>query len=360
MIAANYIDQMHDADEVILSADESDEAVEVDEYWITSFGIDYDVEGIVRRLKNGDITFPGYQRAYVWTIKRASRFIESLLLSLPVPGIFLYREPESRIQTVIDGQQRLESLRRFYKGEFDNKIFGLTGVRKAFEGLKYNDLTDEQIRKLNDSIIHATIIRQDKPDDGGSSQFEIFERLNTNATPLSAQEIRSVVYRGAFNELLKELNEDGDWRNLFGRKHRRRRDEELILRFFSLYYDSPQYTKPMKAFLNAFMSSNRHLNQYTESTLRALFVDTVSTIHAKIGLGAFKPQNAVNAALFDAVMVGVAQRMSTRPDLESISDEYHALLSNETFQNLISEATSDENTVKARLNLAIEAFAVAE
>ena len=360
MFAENYVDLMDDEDEVILGVDESDEAIVVDEYWITSFGIDYDVDGIVRRLEKGDITFPGYQRAYVWPIKRASRFIESLLLSLPVPGIFLYREPESRIQTVIDGQQRLESLRRFYSGQFDNKVFGLTGVRESFEGLRYVDLTDEQSRKLNDSIIHATVIRQDKPDDGGSSQFEIFERLNTNATPLSAQEIRAAIYEGPFNTLLQDLNDNSDWRVLFGRKHRRRRDEELILRFFSLYFATEEYTKPMKAFLNSFMSSNRNLKPNPEHVLRSLFEDTIGTIVAALGPSAFKPQRAVNAALFDAVMVGIAHRIKSRLGHDGIRDEYDALLSNETFQNLISEATSDVATVKARLKLAIEAFAVAE
>ena len=254
----------YDEVEVVVSADESDERVEVAEYWITSFGIDYDVEGIVRRLEKGDITFPDYQRAYVWPIKRASRFIESLLLSLPVPGIFLFREPESRIQTVIDGQQRLESLRRYFNGKFENREFGLTGVRKSLEGLRYVDLTDEQSRKLNDSIIHATVIRQNRPDDDGSSQFEIFERLNTNATPLSAQEIRAAIYEGPFNDLLQDLNENSDWRILFGKKHRHRRDEELILRFLSLYVASDEYTKPMKGFLNSFMSDYRHLNQQSE------------------------------------------------------------------------------------------------
>lgn len=360
MIADNRLDFMEDEDEKILSADESDDALEVDEYWITSFGIDYDVDGIVRRLKNGDITFPGYQRAYVWSIKRASRFVESLLLSLPVPGIFLYREPESRIQTVIDGQQRLESLRRFYNGIFDKSEFRLVGVRKAFEGLRYEDLTDEQNRKLNDSIIHATVIRQDKPDDGGSSQFEIFERLNSNSTPLSAQEIRSVIYRGAFNELLQELNENRDWRELFGRTHRRRRDEELILRFFSLYWSADEYSKPMKAFLNTFMSKNRNFELYSKREMRTLFESTIRTVHEKIGSDAFKPQRAVNAALFDAITVGIARRMDACPTQPSFREEYDLLRGDESFQKLISEATSDVDTVRDRLKLAEAAFAFAE
>ena len=136
---------------------------------------------------------------------------------------------------VIDGRQRLETLRRYYEGKFGNREFALIGVREKFQGLKYQDLTDEMRGNLDDTIIHATIIKQDEPNEGGSSQFEMFQRLNTNATPLSAQEIRAASFRGNFCDLLVELNENENWRELFGKVHRRRRDEELILRFFAFY-----------------------------------------------------------------------------------------------------------------------------
>ncbi len=347
-------------DKVIENADDQDEAPDVSEYWITSFGIDYDVDGIVRRLKKGTIDIPGYQRAYVWNIKRASSFIESLLLRLPVPGIFLYRESDSHIQMVIDGQQRLETLLRFYNGVFDNKEFALTGVHQRFEGRTYNDLTDEEKGKLDDSIIHATVIRQDKPDDGGSSQFAIFQRLNTNATPLSAQEIRAASYDGKFNELLVKLNDNEDWRQLFGRKHRRRRDEELILRFMTLYYCSDNYQRPMRGFMNDFMSSNRNLEIYPEQTLQPLFESTVNAILEKIGAHAFKVTRAVNASLFDALMIGIGRRLEKGPIRSNVKHQLDVLLDDREFRDVIDYRTSDVERVKDRIRLATEAFADAE
>ena len=88
----------------------SDDTVIVEHYEITSFGADYDVEGIYRRLAKGDIFIPEFQRNYVWQYKEACEFIESLLLGLPVPGIFLSREPETSKMLVIDGQQRLKTI----------------------------------------------------------------------------------------------------------------------------------------------------------------------------------------------------------------------------------------------------------
>ena len=347
-------------DEVIENADDEDAGIDATEYKITSFGIDYDVDGIVRRLNKRTIVLPAYQRAYVWPIGRASKFIESLLLKLPIPGIFLYREHGSHNQMVIDGQQRLETLRRFYEGKFDNREFALTGVRQQFDGLKYLKLTDEQKANLDDSIIHATIVKQDEPDDGGSSQFEIFQRLNANSTPLSAQEIRAASFDGRFFELLVTLNDNEEWRELFGRKHRRRRDEELILRFFALYFCADDYQRPMKGFINDFMCSNRGLEKYPRQRLESLFADTISNVLEKIGRRAFKPTRAVNASLFDSLMVGLCRRLEKGPIYSDIKDEFDSLLKNEEFKTAIGYRTSDVDRVRARIQLATEVFDVVE
>lgn len=100
---------------------ESDDTVAPEKYDITSFGADYDVEGLVRRLQRGDIFIPSFQRNYVWNQNLASRFIESLLLGLPIPGIFMAREAESNKLIVIGGQQRLRTLQFFYNGFFKPK-----------------------------------------------------------------------------------------------------------------------------------------------------------------------------------------------------------------------------------------------
>lgn len=361
-ITASFVDE---DDDVKIEADYSDETiVRIQEYSITSYGIDHDVEGIVRRLKRDDIEIPGFQRGFVWNQKRSSLFIESLLLGLPVPGIFLYREQNSQKQFVIDGQQRLTTLQYFYDGKFaeTGRIFKLSGLESRFDGLAYKNLESSDRRKLDNSIIHATVIRQDKPDDSGTSQYAIFERINTTATPLSPQEIRAVVYRGQFNELLVELNKDENWRELFGNIHRRKRDEELILRFLALYFCLGKYASAssMRGFLNTFMYQNRHLELYSEDVIRPLFENTVRTILNKIGPRAFKPTRALNAALLDSLMVGIARRLEAGTVDSDIKEQYKNLRENKTFEKLIAGTTSAVDNVRTRIRLATEAFSDVE
>ncbi len=355
-ITASFVD---DEDDVEIEADYSDETVGLQEYSITSYGIDHDVEGLVRRLNRGDIKIPEFQRAFIWNPYRSSRFIESLLLGLPVPGIFLYREKGSEKYLVIDGQQRLKSLRVFYDDQPD-QVFKLRGLETRFNGLAYKDLDSSDRRRLDNSIIHATVIRQDKPDDSGTSQYFVFERLNTGGVVLAAQEIRSAIYGGKFNELIVELNNNDNWRKLFGKRNKRKRDEELILRFLALYFRSDEYVPSMKAFLNNFMKRNRNLELYSEDKIRPLFENTVCAILNKIGPRAFKPTRFVNAALLDSLMVGIARRLEKGAIESDIKEQYENLRKNEAFGRLIANTTSAVDNVRTRIQLATEAFSDVE
>ena len=167
---------------------EADDTVAPVRYDITSWGADYDVEGLVRRLQRGDILIPEFQRSYVWTLPAASRFVESLLLGLPVPGVFLAREAETNKFLVIDGQQRLKTLRFFYEGFFNPKsedkthrVFSLSSVQNRFEGKTYQTLDERDRLKLDNSIIHATIVRQEAPPDEDTSMYHILNALIASA-----------------------------------------------------------------------------------------------------------------------------------------------------------------------------------
>ncbi|NET72571.1 MAG: DUF262 domain-containing protein, partial [Sphaerospermopsis sp. SIO1G2] len=205
-------------------------------YSITSYGADYPVDSLFKRMENGSIYIPSLQRRYVWKLEQASRFIESLLIGLPVPGIFLSKEKETGKLLVIDGQQRLRTLQYFYNGIFQpsGKKFALKDVQEEFQGRTYESLEEEDRRRLDDSIIHATIVTQDEPSEDDSSIYHIFERLNTGGTTLQPQEIRSSMYHGEFNNLLKNLNNHPAWRNIYGKSNKSMRDEEMILRFLAL------------------------------------------------------------------------------------------------------------------------------
>ncbi len=327
-------------------------------YEITSYGADYPVDSIVKRIDDNVIYVPSFQRKFVWNIAQASKFIESLILGLPVPGIFLSREAKTGRLLIVDGQQRLMSLYSFYNGIFKGREFKLTGLQSE-------DLNEKTIKtlepsdriRLNDSIIHATIIRQDQPNDEESSIYLVFERLNTGGKPLTAQEIRACIYYGEFNEFLSTLTENENWRIVFGKENERLKEEELILRFFALYYQRSNYQKPLKSFMNNFMARNRNFEILSKDVLSTLFHKNIDLIARTIGNKAFRIGKPLNAAAFDGVMVGLAERLKNSP----ISDDefiecYNLLIEDEGFISTTKGGTSDERTVEERIKLSIEAF----
>lgn len=354
--------------------DDLDEAAEVIEctYSITSYGADYPVDSLVKRIDAGDILVPtfnwnrpektgivGFQRQYVWPRPKADRFIESLLLGLPVPGVFLVKEPTG-VLLVLDGHQRLHTLDAFYGGVINDDVYKLSdAVQSRFVGKRYKDLDTEDRRRLDDSIIHATVIRQDEPTEDQSSIYTIFERLNTGGVNLQPQEIRVALYHGEFVRVLQELNDDKAWRAMVGAKSKRLKDMEMILRVFAFLYYAEQYEAPMKNFLNRYMATNRHLKKQSEKDLREIFTLTTHTILNGIGDKAFRPKRAVNAAVVDSVMTGVAARIRTHgqiTDLGLLKKQFDSLMSDKAYLEATETGTSQQANVTNRLSKAEKAF----
>jgi len=338
---------------------------------ITSYGADFPVDALVRRINDGDIVIPtfgefesadkhivGFQRNFVWSKSKSDRFIESLLIGLPVPGIFLVRDNDHKL-LVLDGQQRLRTLQNFYDR---SKKYRLNYVIHEFKGKCYNELDPSDRRRLDDSLIHATVVRQDQPSDGLSSVYDIFERLNTGGMNLNPQEIRVALYNGKFVDLLRELNKNNSWRSLYGAESKRLKDLELILRFFAFYFNSENYARPLKNFLNNFIEENRDLQLHSKEKLETLFIETVTTLDKYVGKVAFRPEGALNAAAMDSIMTAITKRIQRGPitNTDEIENQIHQLFNNHEYQSTIKTGTSDEEKVRKRHYLANEAFSQIE
>lgn len=347
-------------EEEVIDVNEQEESIAPVIYDISSYGADYDVEGLVKRLKRGDIFIPPFQRDYVWNQAEASRLIESLLLGLPVPGVFLAKDNESSKLSVIDGQQRLKSLLFFYEGFFNPKeddtrknIFRLKNVQPQFEGRTYDDLEEDDRINLDDSIIHSTIIKQESPNNDNTSIYHVFERLNTGGRKLTAQEIRSAIYIGELNNLIIELNEYESWRTLFGKKNNRLKDQEMILRFFSFYRYLNNYTKPLKEFLNKFNNKYRNPSNEDLKEFSDIFMKTTDLILEIFGTAAFRPDRVFNTATYEVLMVGIATKIQNKIDVNYtlMASNINDLYSNPDFIDSITRATSDEKIVQKRHQL---------
>lgn len=238
---------------------------------------------------------PGFQREYVWEKmpKLRSRLIESLLLDIPIPPIYLGTERGGRFE-VIDGQQRLTTLIRFVRNEFP--LESLAGM-SSLNGRYYKDLREEEQSKIDSSTIHTVQIDAGKRT---NLRYEIFERLNRGAVPLKEQEIRNCIFRGTFCDLLKQLEASDQWRKTKGtdKPDPRFIEREYILRFFALAERIEHYTGKLKQFLT---DSMEMLSKSCESAptrvdeLRGMFLQTVQNVCTVFGSKAGRVYRRVNS-----------------------------------------------------------------
>ena len=351
-------------DTEIDDAAERDDTVASVGYDISSYGIDFDVEGICRRLRREEILIPPFQRNYVWSLKEASRFIESLLLGLPVPGVFLARDDDSGKLLVIDGQQRLKSLLFFCDGYFNpesesgSRPFKLTDVQEHFAGSTYESLDAKDRVDLENSVIHATVVKQDFPRGDDTSIYHIFERLNSGGRRLYPQEMRSALYPGALIETIRDLNQHPSWRSIYGRPNIRMRDQELILRFLALLFSKREYSRPLKEFLTKFVLANRNPERRDLELYIRIFTEVADLWWNALGRKAFRPTQALNAAVFDSMFVGLAKRLmgtSGPPDTEKIAGAYEDLINDPDYmRTIVTQSTSEETSVATRLGKATD------
>ena len=250
-------------------------------------------------------------------------------------------------------------MRAFYNNQYRENPYKLEGVDEALKDKTYGLLDGDARRTLDNTFIHATIVRNEPSPDGYRAVYQLFERLNTGGTNLQPQEIRVALFHGRFVGLLRELNDDKNWRHLYGKRSERLKDQELILRFFALFHTRKNYERPLKFFLNSYMEANQDSPESEcDSNLR-LFELTSESIRSGIGLRAFRIRRNLNAALCDAIMVGVADRLSRGPiaDLPGLSKAYDVLLQDAEFLASITSATANEESVSLRLSRASKAFA---
>lgn len=311
---------------------------------------DRSIYELFRKYQRGDLVLdPEFQRRYVWDNKKASLLIESVLLEVPIPVIYLAEEQDGKF-TVIDGQQRFRSFFRFLNNEF--KLKGLS-VLSELNGKYFKDLDKEKQRKIEDATLRVIEIRKESHPD---VKFEIFERLNVGAVKLNDQELRNCIYRGKYNDLIKELAENRDFLFLLGLKepHKRMYDRELVLHFLAFYNQTYlKYKPPMKQFLNKEMENNRNISDEKIKELRQVFKESVSLVKSVFGDKAFRrfiPGNEndpngrweirkINVGLFEIIMFGFSKYTKNQiiPYSDAIREELlYMMTSDKEFIDSIS------------------------
>jgi len=311
---------------------------------------------------------PGFQRGYVWDKTKASRLIESILLKVPIPPIYTAQDDDDT-EVVIDGQQRLLSIFSFIDGKLpgDKKKFTLSGlkVKKDLNWYSFKDLEkSEQKTILNYSLPLITITKESDK----NIRFEIFERLNTGSQPLNHQEIRNCIYRGKYNDFINKLCENDDFQFILNSEslHKRMKDVELILRFFTFQNQTYLNYKPsMKQFLNHEMESNLNMDIMKKKDAEKKFKNSVSLIKSVFGDMAFRrfvkgskdepnghyEERRVNNGLYDILMFGFSQyeKSQIMKKKDIIKEELFNLMTHDNdFINSIAHQTDKKENVQIK------------
>lgn len=327
MAASWYEDVKEDTEDIALT-----------EYDITASPNDFNISTIFNFIESGSLKIPVFQRNYVWDIKRASKLVESIIIGLPVPQIFLFEEARNKF-LVIDGQQRLMSIYYFMKKRFPQKhkraelraIFDQHGEipdgtlhddeyfspfnlqladkapPSAIQGSNYSTLGDLKTT-FDLRTIRNVIIKQNLPkDDNDSSIYEIFNRLNSGGVNLWPQEIRASMYHSEFYKMLYRTNVETRWRGLLGlgEPDLHMKDVETILRGFALLIRGKDYHPSMTGFLNESSRQFRRLPKEEVEYLEKLF-DSFLTACADLPEKSFYGKGGNFAiSIYDAVFAAV-------------------------------------------------------
>lgn len=365
------------------------------ETWVTEFDItatpnDFNISTIFSLIDNGVIKMPPFQRNYVWDEKRASKLIESIILGLPIPQVFLYEQGKNSFY-VIDGQQRLLSIYFFMKQRFptkegkailrqyftgdtkinpevlsDNKYFKnfslklpspISSEKNKFDKVKFDTLGDYKYTFEILRTIRSVVIKQNAPDDD-SAIYEIFNRLNTGGQNLSSQEIRMSLYYSNFYKKLFELNTHTEWRRLLRQSSEdiHFKDIEILLRSFAMLYEYKNYSSPMGKFLNAFSKKANFFKSETIEYLNELFVSFLESC-SELDENIFCTKNKqFSISLFESVFVSTAKpffEKKKRIDVKIANDSILELKKDKLFINSNQGSVASKNNVNTRINRAI-------
>ena len=362
-------------------------AYPIDSYDLVSSPNDFNTATIVNFIES-NIYIPDFQRNYVWSIKLASRLIESAIVGLPIPQVFLYEQERNKM-LIVDGQQRLMTIYYFRKGRFPKKK-ALHELRSKFidqnkisemplanddyftdfqlellepEGSKpnplhklaYKDLPNESKSALDLRTIRNVVVRQLQPE-GYGSIYEIFSRLNSGGVKLAPQEIRRCMFRSKFFDMLYTANTKPEWRRFIGAPNPdlHAKDVEVLLRGFAMLVNGGKYTPPLVRFLDNFSYAARKIESSELDRLK-------QTLYSFLNNNKHLPEDAFysatkrfSAPIFESVFVAAcADSHENNSDVKIISPTQLKALKNDfAFKEAAHNRTASGGNVKIRLDRA--------
>lgn len=324
------------------------------------YPIDYPFETLVGRVNAEPpklVLNPDFQRKYKWDNdgwERASRFIESCLMRIPLPACY-FAETDDGKQLVIDGVQRITTITKFLNNEF--ALEGLT-VFKELEGKTFSEIGDLK-NEFESTTIRCIVLRKENPKE---LIQEIFSRLNQGAVQLSNQEIRHAIYPGTLDTLLAELAKT-DTIEKFGlgkdgkREKNSLENEEQVLRFFAMQEDLSVYDDKLNKFLDKYMNEKQNIEQDEIDKLRNLFNDTLDKCLNVFGDEAFidtnKDKQKQSLVYYDLLMWSFSKLDNDFIENKKyiLKQKFKELCIEEAFQKTLSGGLQNKSSIIKRREL---------
>ncbi|MEA2029628.1 MAG: DUF262 domain-containing protein [Campylobacterota bacterium] len=310
--------------------------------------VEYPIEVIVQKyhdgLENdeGDIYIPEYQREYVWSEKRKSKFIESVILGIPIPYIF-FADVDGRYE-IVDGSQRVRTLHAFLHNKF---VLQDLDKLTLLNGFYFKDLSVVRQRRIkNKSLKMIALSEKTDPE----ARFDLFERINTGSDELEAIEIRKGLYSGKFYDFITECSENELFKKLCPiseKRTLRSEPQELILRFFAYSDSLDNYKGKVSEFIDDYIKDKKNnFDADTKESMQNNFVLMLEFVEKNFEYGFAKTQNATSTprVRFEAIAVGINLALQENPNLKNINTDW---LDSDEFKR---HTTSDSANTKRKLN----------
>jgi hypothetical protein len=314
------------------------------EFYLT----EYSVELLASKMASGDFQIPGYQREDTWEPSRKSRFVESLLMGLPIPFLFFWENPSTGKLEIVDGAQRLRTIAQFISGEL---VLGELDELDALQGLKFTDLPESRQRKIKNRSIRGIVLNEHADED---ARFDLFDRINTGSKVANKAEVRRGALTGPFLDLVIELAKLPLFEKLAPvseTQNKLREREELVTRFFAYSDGLDGYRDRVSPFLFAYarrMNARFVTNPEDVQAYKERFVSVLTLVERLFPMGfrRIPKGTATPRARFEAIAIGTYLAISARPEIINESPDTSTWLSSAEFQKVTG---SDGANAIARL-----------
>jgi hypothetical protein len=318
------------------------------EYYITEFS----VEILAQKTRDKEYVVPDYQREFTWEDRRKWRFIESVIMGLPIPFLFFWEDPVSGKLEIVDGSQRLRTLEEFIHNELELKELDKLS---RLEGFLFSDLPESRQRKIKNRSIRGIVLSEHAD---AEARLDLFDRINTGSKVANKAEVRRGALAGPYMSLIIELSADLMFERLAPvseKQLKEREREELVARFFAYSDGLDEYQDDVSGFIfNHVEKMNARLKKEPglAGKYRSRFVQTMEFIDRTFPYGFKKAPkgNVTPRARFEAIAIGSSLALRKRPKLRVSADAVQSILDDHEFQqNIRSDGANVRKKLEGRL-----------